>query len=189
MATGGTGEERVAGLGKFPNRKFKREVNIRSLSDGTPTTLQVFTLTPCVQKECANTAGNKCDRNACLIHCRALGGVKESQSLPAAEQMTIEQAIALAQSGQLVGKGCEAHEAKDLARRERKAGKRKAKSQWKAEKQDNSIELSAVSKEKKRKQREGSPVITIDVSGPQLSSPSLTGPGDKKVKLDGVVSL
>jgi tRNA-dihydrouridine synthase 1 len=102
--------------------------------------------------------------------------------------MSIEQAIALAQSGQLVGKGCEAHEAKDLARRERKAGKRKAKSQWKAEKQDNSIESSAASKEKKRKQREGSPVVTIDVSGPQLSSSSLTGPEDKRVKLDGVVS-
>jgi tRNA-dihydrouridine synthase 1 len=140
-----------------------------------------------VQKECANTAGNKCDRNACLIHCRALGGVTESQNLPEAERVTIEQAIALAQGGQLVGKGCEAHEAKDLARRERKAGKRKAKSQWKAEKQDNSIE-SAVSQEKKRKQREGSPAVTIDVSGPQLSSSSLPRPEDKKAKLDAVVS-
>ncbi|KAI5449461.1 tRNA dihydrouridine synthase [Naganishia albida] len=169
LATGGTGEERVAGL------------------DGTPTSLQVSTLTPCVQKECANTAGNKCDRNACLIHCRALGGVKECLNLPEAERVTIEQAIALAQSGQLVGKGCEAHEAKDLARRERKAGKRKAKAQWKAEKQDNSIELSA-SQEKKRKQREGSPAAMTDVAGPQLTNSSLPRPEDKKLKLDAVVS-
>ncbi|KAJ9096067.1 hypothetical protein QFC21_005432 [Naganishia friedmannii] len=167
LATGGTGEERVAGM------------------DGTPTSIPISELIPCVQSGCSNTAGNKCDRNACLIHCRAQGGVNESQSLPEAERLIIDQAVKLAQGGQLVGKGCQAHEAKDQARKDRKAGKRKARELWKAETKSKLLEREASEQEdkqeKKRKQRD-SPVPKVG-SGGNVSSPS-PRPDEKRLKSD-----
>ncbi|GHJ87863.1 hypothetical protein NliqN6_4265 [Naganishia liquefaciens] len=164
LATRGTGEERVAGL------------------DGTPTAAKVLELTPCFSNGCANTAGNKCDRGGCLIHCRAQGGVLDSQSLPEAERLTMEEAIKLSQGGRLVGKGCEAHEAKDQARRDRKASKRKAKIQIKSE-----VQAAKQSTDKKRKEREGSPA-TVSAEGQPVSSlqVSTAKPEEKKVKIDAV---
>ncbi|KAJ9121571.1 hypothetical protein QFC22_002190 [Naganishia vaughanmartiniae] len=169
LATGGTGEERIAGL------------------DGTPTSIPISELVPCVQTECSNTAGNKCDRNACLIHCRAQGGVMESQSRPEAERLTIDQAVKLAQGGQLVGKGCEVHEAKDQARKDRKAGKRKARELWKAETKNKLMEREASEQgdkmEKKRKQRD-SPVPQVVSGGNAKPGSPSPRPDEKRLKGD-----
>lgn len=155
----------------------------QSAIDGTPTATKVLELAPCFSIGCANTAGNKCDRGGCLIHCRAQGGVLESQSLPEAERLTMEEAIKLSQGGRLVGKGCEAHEAKDQARRDRKASKRKAKSQIKSE-----VQAAKQSIDKKRKEREASPAI-VSTEGQPISSPQARTwrPEEKKVKIDAVV--
>ena len=45
--------------------------------------------------------------------------------------MDASQAILQASAGGLVGMGCEAHEAKAIARKERHADKRKSRSEWK----------------------------------------------------------
>ncbi|KAJ9119859.1 hypothetical protein QFC24_005573 [Naganishia onofrii] len=170
LATGGTGEERIAGL------------------DGTPTSIPISELVPCVQTGCTNTAGNKCDRNACLIHCRAQGGVIESQSLPETERLTIDQAVKLAQGGQLVGKGCQVHEAKDQARKDRKAGKRKARELWKAETKNKLLEREASEQEdkqeKKRKQRDSpSPPQVVSRGNIKPATPS-SRPDEKRLKGD-----
>lgn len=106
----------------------------------------------------------------------------------------MEQAITLSQGGRLIGKGCEAHEAKDQARRDRKASKRKAKSQVKSEVQvvAKKVDIETSPKqpvEKKRKEREGSPAI-MSAEGQPISSslpqPSITRPEEKKAKIDVV---
>lgn len=108
----------------------------------------------------------------------------------------MEQAIKLSQGGRLIGKGCEAHEAKDQARRDRKATKRKAKVQVKAEVQAAlapkkvDTETSPTQPiEKKRKEREGSPA-TMSAEGLPISSSlthsNATRPEEKKVKIDAV---
>ncbi|KAJ9095797.1 hypothetical protein QFC19_007411 [Naganishia cerealis] len=192
LATGGTGEERVVALGKFSSEYSTQGIQNSSsalMSDGTPTSLPISELIPCVQNGCTNTAGNKCDRNACLIHCRAQGGVIESQSLPEADHLTIDQAVKLAQGGQLVGKGCQVHEAKDQARKDRKAGKRKARELWKAETKSKILQRGEAGeqvekKDKKRKQREGTltPPVVLE-KHVKVGSPS-PRPEEKRLKGD-----
>jgi hypothetical protein len=69
--------------------------------------------------ECKNIAAANCPRTACLTHCRAQGGLEAD-------------AVKLAQGGKLTGLGCEGHEEKDRARKQRKAEQKKAYQEHKA---------------------------------------------------------
>ena len=73
-----------------------------------------------VEDDCRNIAAANCPRIGCLTHCRAKGGLEAGR----AENMA--DAIKLAQGGKLTGLGCDAHEEKDRARKQRKAEQKKA---------------------------------------------------------------
>ena len=66
---------------------------------------------------CGGIAASRCTRGLCAVHCRQAAAVEAGED-PA-------EALRKAMRGELVGMGCEAHEAKDRARRERNAEKRK----------------------------------------------------------------
>jgi tRNA-dihydrouridine synthase 1 len=68
-------------------------------------------------------AAMRCPTGACLVHCREMRAVESG--------MTPEEAHDQASRGGLVGTGCEAHEAKESARKDRRAEKRKIKTVWK----------------------------------------------------------
>lgn len=97
----GTGEERVA-------------------ADSQPDTpVPAVTVHSCTM--CADAAAQKCPRGACVVHCRAMGKMEADPAC------TKEEAIRLACAGGLGGLGCEAHEAKANARKQRQADKRQHK--------------------------------------------------------------
>jgi hypothetical protein len=70
--------------------------------------------------DCRNIAAANCPRISCLTHCRAQGGLEAKRA------ETMGEAVKLAQSGKLTGLGCDGHEEKDRARKQRKVEQRKA---------------------------------------------------------------
>jgi tRNA-dihydrouridine synthase 1 len=133
MLTGGTGEERVIGQGKplISYGPFCTQLDSKphllARSDGTTAGL-AQPLIPEAQKcedglepsLCKNLAAANCPRTGCLTHCRARGGIEAGQAT------TMVEAVKLAQSGKLTGLGCDAHEEKDRARKQRKIDQKKA---------------------------------------------------------------
>jgi tRNA-dihydrouridine synthase 1 len=75
--------------------------------------------------DCKNIAAGNCPRTGCLTHCRAKGGLEAGR----AENMV--DAVKLAQGGKLTGFGCDAHEEKDRARKQRKAEQKRAYQEYK----------------------------------------------------------
>ncbi|WRT63315.1 uncharacterized protein IL334_000220 [Kwoniella shivajii] len=73
----------------------------------------------CVHEGCPSVAATRCPTRACITHCRTLRAVESG--------ITEEEALKDAQSGGLVGMGCEAHEEKERLRKERLGRKRKNK--------------------------------------------------------------
>jgi hypothetical protein len=72
---------------------------------------------------CGGVAATRCSSRACLQHCREIRAIENGVS---PEEATLEGA-----KGGLVGMGCEAHESKEAARKERAVEKRKHKQVWK----------------------------------------------------------
>ena len=73
---------------------------------------------------CVSIAAIRCTTKACLIHCRQLRAVRSGMDPAVAARKAV--------GGGLVGMGCEPHEAKAAARKERWSDKRKSRSEWKA---------------------------------------------------------
>ncbi|EIW73221.1 hypothetical protein TREMEDRAFT_13725, partial [Tremella mesenterica DSM 1558] len=71
---------------------------------------------------CSAIAASRCSRGLCLLHCRQEGAVEGG--------MTPSEALAAVSAG-LMGMGCEAHESKEAAKRERMAQKRKGRAETK----------------------------------------------------------
>nr|XP_031862150.1 uncharacterized protein CI109_002563 [Kwoniella shandongensis]KAA5529222.1 hypothetical protein CI109_002563 [Kwoniella shandongensis] len=74
---------------------------------------------PCVHEDCLAVAASRCPTRACIVHCRAIRAVEAG--------LTEQEAEAEAAKGGLVGMGCEAHEEKMKARKDRMDRKRKNK--------------------------------------------------------------
>jgi len=72
---------------------------------------------------CGGIAAIRCPNRACLIHCRQIQAT--------ASGMDVLHAAQQAEGGGLMGVGCEGHEAKAAAKKERFADKRKTRSEWK----------------------------------------------------------
>jgi tRNA-dihydrouridine synthase 1 len=134
MLTGGTGEERVIAQGK-PRSALLCLISCLHgpiSSDGTAAGLAQPLLPEAINcmiggdPECKNIAAANCPRTACLTHCRAQGG------LEAGRAENLADAVKLAQGGKLTGLGCEGHEEKDRARKQRKAEQKKAYQEHKA---------------------------------------------------------
>ena len=93
--------------------------------------------------KCGGVAAMRCPQTACLIHCRQLSAV--------ANGMDPDEALSLAMKGGLVGEGCDAHESKAAARKERLQ-------QTRRNRQEARKEYKAKRAEVKRKERgTGSP--------------------------------
>ncbi|WVN88473.1 uncharacterized protein L203_103684 [Cryptococcus depauperatus CBS 7841] len=73
----------------------------------------------CVHLNCTGVAASRCPTRACITHCRVIRAVESGY--------TSEEAEKAVQAGRLVGMGCEAHEEKVKARKEREARKRKGR--------------------------------------------------------------
>ncbi|ODN73875.1 hypothetical protein L202_07391 [Cryptococcus amylolentus CBS 6039] len=86
---------------------------------------------PCVQG-CGGIAASRCPTRACITHCRILRAVESGYTKEEAEQM--------GKSGKLVGMGCEAHEDKERARKERDQRKRKGREMAKEQNKERRIE-------------------------------------------------
>jgi tRNA-dihydrouridine synthase 1 len=94
-------------------------------------------------KDCPGTAATRCPTRACLLHCREIRAVAGGMDQP--------EAFKQAQAGGLVGMGCDAHEAKHLARVQRRQEKNQIKADAKRMKQKGQ-------RKRKRDGRSGSPV-------------------------------
>ncbi|WVR03179.1 hypothetical protein IAU60_000170 [Kwoniella sp. DSM 27419] len=92
----------------------------------------------CVSEQCGGVAASRCPTRACIVHCRTRRAVEAGY--------TEEEAEAEARKGGLVGMGCEAHEEKEKARKERAGRKRKNKEDAKQRAKERRME----DKEKKR---------------------------------------
>ncbi len=122
LAEHGTGEERVAADVQSPavERPFQPKAS------------------QCVM--CSNIASQQCSRQACLIHCRALGKTEATAGY------ALDDALKEAASGGLAGLGCEAHEDKCNKRKERKVEKKQNRMRGKRK---NDGEASPISKKQK----------------------------------------
>ncbi|WWC97468.1 hypothetical protein V866_004348 [Kwoniella sp. B9012] len=86
----------------------------------------------CINEECTGVAALRCPTRACITHCRIVKAVESGYT----EQEATKEAL----SGGLVGMGCEAHEEKERARKERMDRKRKNKSEAKQKAKQRKIE-------------------------------------------------
>lgn len=168
MLTGGTGEERVIAQGESLDglalvEGFELTFTTHRRTDGTLAGL-AQPLQPEAQScltgqtiDCRNIAAANCPRTSCLTHCRAQGGLEAKRA------ETMEEAVKLAQSGKLTGLGCDGHEEKDRARKQRKIEQKKAYQAYKDVKRTKrnrgkSAELSDSG------QPEGKKVKVVDVA-------------------------
>ena len=90
---------------------------------------------PCVQTDppCSGMAASRCPTRACLIHCRQIRAVAAGMDPQVAAEKSVK--------GELAGMGCEAHEAKYLAKQEKASLKRKSREDTKAFKKLRRAEL------------------------------------------------
>lgn len=91
----------------------------------------------CSVEGCRNISAGLCPRVACLLHCRAQGAfeAKKADTLDAAMKLTL--------GGLTVGSGCQPHEEKDQARKDRKAEMRANKSKMRQQRKRGRGELAA----------------------------------------------
>ncbi|KAK8844667.1 hypothetical protein IAR55_006516 [Kwoniella newhampshirensis] len=91
---------------------------------------------PCIHEDCLAVAASRCPTRACIVHCRAIRAVESG--------LTEVEAEAEAQKGGLVGMGCEAHEEKMKARKDRMDRKRKNKQEARERAKSKKVEGRAV---------------------------------------------
>lgn len=100
----------------------------------------------CVHSDCTGVAATRCPTRACITHCRVLRAVEAGY--------TREEAEAESAKGGLVGMGCDAHEEKVRARKEREARKRKGREMAKEKAKVRKKEEKAKAREEREKSKE-----------------------------------
>ncbi|KIR25503.1 tRNA-dihydrouridine synthase 1 [Cryptococcus deuterogattii LA55] len=100
----------------------------------------------CVHSDCTGVAATRCPTRACITHCRILRAVEAGY--------TREEAEAESAKGGLVGMGCDAHEEKVKARKEREARKRKGREMAKEKAKERKKEEKAKAREEREKSKE-----------------------------------
>lgn len=100
----------------------------------------------CVHSDCTGVAATRCPTRACITHCRILRAVEAGY--------TREEAEAEGAKGGLVGMGCDAHEEKVRARKEREARKRKGREMAKEKAKERKKEEKVKAKEEREKSKE-----------------------------------
>ncbi|KIS00633.1 tRNA-dihydrouridine synthase 1 [Cryptococcus deuterogattii 2001/935-1] len=100
----------------------------------------------CVHSDCTGVAATRCPTRACITHCRILRAVEAGY--------TREEAEAESTKGGLVGMGCDAHEEKMKARKEREARKRKGREMAKEKAKERKKEEKAKAREEREKSKE-----------------------------------
>lgn len=100
----------------------------------------------CVHSDCTGVAATRCPTRACITHCRILRAVEAGY--------TREEAEAESTKGGLMGMGCDAHEEKVKARKEREARKRKGREMAKEKAKERKKEEKAKAREEREKSKE-----------------------------------
>jgi tRNA-dihydrouridine synthase 1 len=129
----------------------------------------------CVGTDCPGTAATRCPTRACLLHCREVRAVAAGMD-PAA-------AAKAAAAGGLVGHGCDAHEAKHIARQQRRQEKNAARSQARAIKREETRVKQVEREEERRAEREERQRLKAEKeSQKRKRSASPGGEGEHKAK-------